>query len=125
MGYVKHNAIVVTGWNAEKVNEARLKAIEIFERCFNDEPMVKPYVGKLISEVVYGLTNNQCSFFIAPDGSKEGWQTSDNGDKARDEFCDWLNREPDNFSDYVEIVFGGDDSNEKIVRSKDTYLDGL
>jgi len=119
MGYIKHNAIVVTGWEEEKIVEARNKAIEIFEKCFTDEPTVKPYGGKLVSEVINGLINSQSSFFIAPDGSKEGWDTSENGDIARREFLDWLKNNPDNYCDYIEIQFGGDDEHELIVRSKD------
>ena len=68
------------------------------------------------------MTNGQSSFFIAPDGSKEGWATSDNGDNARKEFLDWLLKS-DNYCDYVEVIFGGDDEHERIVRSKDTDLD--
>jgi hypothetical protein len=127
MGYIKHNTIVVTGWQEEKVLEARNKAVEIFEQCFNDdEPTVKPYGGKLVSEIVSGLTNGQCSFFIAPDGSKEGWDTSKNGDKAREQFCDWLkNQSQDNYCDFIEIRFGGDDEHETIVRSKDSDIHGM
>ena len=56
---------------------------------------------------------------LAPDGSKEGWEDSNQCDNARKDFLDWL-RESDNYCDYVEIRFGGDDEHEDIVRSKDT-----
>lgn len=121
MGYIKHNAIVVTGWQEEDVSEARDKAIEIFEQCFNGELNVEPYGGRLVSEIVSGLVNGQYSFFIAPDGSKEGWATSDNGDNARKEFLDWLQK-VDNYCDYIEIIFGGDDEYKRIVRSRDIDL---
>jgi hypothetical protein len=127
MGYIKHNAIVVTGWQEEKVLEARNKAVEIFEQCFNDdEPTVKPYGGRLVSEIVSGLYNGQCSFFIAPNGSKEPCDISENGDKAREQFCDWLKNQPkNNYCDYIEIRFGGDDEHETIVRSKDSDIHGM
>ena len=117
MGYIKHNAIIVTGWQEGKVLEARNKAIEIFEDCFSGEPTAKPYGSKLISEIIPGLINGQSSFFIAPDGSKEGWETSQNGDTAREQFCKWLDSEQDNYCDYIEVRFGGDDDYETIVRS--------
>jgi hypothetical protein len=117
MGYIKHNAIIVTGWQEDKVLEARNKAIEIFEECFNGEPKVKPYGSKLISEIIPGLINGQSSFFIAPDGSKEGWETSQNGDMAREQFCKWLDSDQDNYCDYIEVRFGGDDDHEMIIRS--------
>jgi len=125
MGYIKHNAIVVTGWDTKQIEAARLKAIEIFEQCFSDEPISKPYGSKLVSEIVHGVTNGQLSFFIAPDGSKEGWGTSDNGDEARKQFCDWMQNKDDNYCDYIEIRFGGDDESETFVRSKDTDIDKL
>ncbi len=122
MGYIKHNAIIVTGWQYDKVKQAREKAIEIFERNFSSEPISRPYGSILVSEIVSGLTNGQSSFFIAPDGSKEGWDTSVNGDIARKEFCDWLYNEQDNYCDYIEVRFGGDDENSSIIRTKDSDL---
>jgi hypothetical protein len=117
MGYIKHNAIIVTGWQEDKVLEARNKAIEIFEEYFGEEPELKPYGSRLIGEIIPSLTNGQSSFFIAPDGSKEGWETSQNGDMAREKFCEWLYSEQDNYCDYIEVRFGGDDDHEMIVRS--------
>ena len=122
MGYIKHHTIVVTGWQDEKIKEAHLKAKEVFEKNFESEPYEKPFASRLVSEIIQGLTNGQSSFFIAPDGSREGWATSDNGDNARKEFLDWLLKS-DNYCDYVEVIFGGDDEHERIVRSKDTDLD--
>ena len=122
MGYIKHHTIVVTGWQDEKIKEAHLKAKEVFENNFENEPYEKPFASRLVSEIIQGLTNGQSSFFIAPDGSREGWATSDNGDNARKEFLDWLLKS-DNYCDYVEVIFGGDDEHERIVRSKDTDLD--
>jgi hypothetical protein len=120
MGYIKHNAIIVTGWQEDKVLEARNKAIEIFEEQFSGE-LIERHGSKLIGEIISGLTNGQSSFFIAPDGSKEGWDTSKNGDIAREQFCKWLDSEQDNYCDYIEVRFGGDDEHENIVRSTNTH----
>ena len=121
MGYIKHHTIVVTGWQDEKLKKAHQKAKEVFEKNFESEPYEKPFASRLVSDIIKGLTNGQSSFFIAPDGSKEGWATSDNGDNARKEFLDWLQK-ADKYCDYVEVSFGGDDEHERIVRSKDTDL---
>lgn len=117
MGYIKHHTIVVTSWEFNSLKEAYQKAKEIFETNFENEPYEKPLGGVLVSEIIFGLTNGQCSFFIAPDGSKEGWATSDNGNNARKEFLDWL-KTSENYCDYIEAIFGGDDDNEGIIRSK-------
>lgn len=108
MGYIKHNTIVVTTYKDDIINYHN-KANEIFD-------------NKLVSNIVHGLTNGQSSFFIAPDGSKEGWETSNNCDKLREKFLDYLN-----FNNvrpnYIEIIFGGDDDYETIVRSNKKDLD--
>ena len=118
MGYIKHNAVVVTGWNEEHMNQAREKAVELFEKFTEEEGVVPPYGSKLISPIIGGLVNSQLSFFIAPDGSKEGWTTSDNCNYAREAFLDWL-RDSYIFCEYIEVRFGGDDEYESIVRSNE------
>jgi hypothetical protein len=122
MGYIKHHAIIVTGWRDEELKEAQQKAKEIFEKNFESDPYEKPLAGKLVSDIIQGIVNGYSSFFIAPDGSKEGWAISNNADAARKEFINWL-RETDTYLDYVEIVFGGDDEYERFLHSRNTNLD--
>lgn len=119
MGYIRHNAIIVTDWDINRVKIAHTKAREIFETLRSKEFEVS---ANIVSEIVRGITNGQASFFIAPDGSKEGWPHSDNADKARGEFLDWL-KESHQYCDYVEIRFGGDTDGAVIVRDEDSDLD--
>ena len=121
MGYIKHHTIVVTGGVLETVTQAHQKAKEIFEAHFKDDLFTKPLASRLVSDITHGLINGQSSFFIAPDGSKEGWETSNMADAARNSFLDWL-KEADNYCEYVEIMFGGDDEIERITRSTDSDL---
>lgn len=51
----------------------------------------------------------QLSFFIAPDGSKEGWDTSDNAEAGRAAFLDWLATEARCYATALVARFGGDD----------------
>ena len=122
MGYIKHHTIVVTGWREKDLDEARKKAVKIFEETCKDNMVKAPYGSNIISPIVSGLTNGQKSFFIAPDGSKEGWNTSNNCNDARTAFLDWL-KSSDNYCDYIEVVFGGDDEQQTILRSKESDLD--
>jgi hypothetical protein len=124
MGYIKHHTIVVTGWEDEHIEQARKKAIEIFENQCKDEDIEPPYGSNIISQIIGSLSNGQRSFFIAPDGSKEGWETSNNCNNARKLFLDWL-RDEDNYCDYIEVMFGGDDDIQCIVRSNDFDLDEI
>jgi hypothetical protein len=123
MGYVKHNAAIVTNWDFKKLESAHKKAKEIYAAKFEPDVMVRD-AARLVSDIIHGITNSQASFFIAPDGSKEGWADSNKSDEARTEFLDWLLKN-DNFSDYIEVRFGGDDEYDTVIRSKDTDLNTL
>jgi len=91
MGHVAHHAIVVTGKEAP-VRTARGWA------------MTKQ--GMLVSDVVPAHINGYASFFVAPDGSKEGWETSDEGNRLRTAMVKYLQKRN---LDFVEVCFGGDE----------------
>lgn len=115
MGSMEHHAILLTSWHDEHIKTARAKAVEILESCFKADPVAKDG-GQLVSPVVSGLVNSQYSFFIAPDGSKEGWETSNIGDQARRLLMEWL----DNSGLYIEyalVRFGGDGECGEVMRT--------
>lgn len=95
MGTMHHHAIVVTSYSAEKIELAHRAASRRF-----------PWVSPLSPQVVNGYR----SFFIPPDGSKEYWDVSDQGDTRRQDFIDWMNAQA--FDDganglsWVEVGFG-------------------
>lgn len=64
MGYIQHNPILVTGTCGMHI--VRLKALAIFGDV-------------LVSELVSSGVNDIKSFFVAPDGSKEGWEAAEIG----------------------------------------------
>ena len=69
MGYIKHHSIVVTTSINELIKAANERAKEIF--------------GTTVSEIIESKINSYYSFFVAPDGSKEGWGESDAGNENR------------------------------------------
>jgi len=71
-----HHAIVVVSWNLQDIARARDEAKS---------------VGMAVSDIVVSQMNGERSFMVAPDGSKEGWTESDDGDAQRDRFIAWLN----------------------------------
>ena len=73
MGYMKHHSIAVASWKKETIEEAHRLATSIFF-----ENQVTPILRTTI--------NQEHSFFIGPDGSKEFWDTSNTGDVMREEF---------------------------------------
>lgn len=97
MGFIAHHAIICTSWDKESLEDARTKAVEIFG-------------SEAVSLVAASQMNGYGSFFVAPDGSKEGWVDSDLGDQKRNEFLDWLSAEDQSelFADCVEVQYGGD-----------------
>lgn len=92
MGYIKHQAIVVTAQD-EDIIAIRNKAIEF---------------GLLCSDVVLGLCNGYRSFLIASDGSKEGWEHSKIYDERRAKWIEWAKANQEFFFDWVLVSFGGD-----------------
>jgi hypothetical protein len=89
MGYTRHNAVIVTYWDKERLELERDRALDL---------------GLQATEIVESPVNGYCSFFIAPDGSKEGWDTSMEYDEKRKKFCSGIQV----YIDCVDIEYGGD-----------------
>lgn len=98
MGYIRHNAIVVTSWDNKLIGEAIAKAKAI---------------GLIVLGPANSIVNAYQTILIAPDGSKEGWAESDTGDRQRQQFRDWMNaqRYEDGGTslEWVEVSYGNDD----------------
>lgn len=96
MGYMRHHAIVVTSDIEKLIAEAHEKAKEIF--------------GDGASEVIKDNINGYISFFIAPDGSKEGWEPSQEGNQNRKAFVKWINAQAyddgSNSLSFCEFLYG-------------------
>jgi hypothetical protein len=95
MGYMAHHAIIVTGWDPIQVRTAHDEARKIF--------------GSLVTEIVTSEINGYQTFFVGPDGSKEGWDESDAGNARRDQFRTWLCSIKNQWLDVVELRYGGDE----------------
>jgi len=105
MGYIKHHAILVTSYD-ERIALAHNKAKDIFHG--------------LVSDIVKSRVNGYASFFIAPDGSKEGWEQSYEGDRERDAFIQWINEQAhedgSNAISYAEVFYGEDNRKSEVER---------
>jgi len=104
MGYIAHHAIIVTVYDAKRIDEAHTKALN----C-----------GLTVAGPRESPTNHYHSILICPDGSKEGWEESELGDAHRSDFLDWLNRQrfEDGSSPFAWIVvwYSPDDQQAKIL----------
>lgn len=105
MGYIRHRTLVVHGWSDKEVIEAYAKATSEFNAVGH---------GSLVSGLVGTTVNGGMSFFIAPDGSKEGWEDSDKCDKARARLLVYLRKSA---LCWVDLEIGGDDQNFRVLKS--------
>lgn len=116
MGHIRHHMIVVTSWDQGLLEEAKVTARRIFHREFF--PNYRD-ADNLVSETIDSLTNGYSTFFIAPDGSKEGWSESEDGDCARKCFIEWLktkqHEDGSSALRYAEIFYGDDDRQSEII----------
>ncbi len=102
MGYMSLHSIVVSAWN-DDIESAHAKASELF---------------KWVSPISLVHTNGYRSFFVPPDGSKEGWDESDKGNDNRAAFIQWM-REQETYLDWVEVQYGNDDGITRICSHSD------
>ena len=112
MGYMLHHAILITSWDDEKLAKAR-EAVVLLGAQYGMEGLVSP--------VCEAHMNRYASFAIFPDGSKEGWEASDEGDSFRGAVVAYLDTEryEDGSSNlhWVEVAYAGDEPDEtRIVR---------
>lgn len=112
MGYIKHHAIVVVGhqwddgttYENSDIRDAHAAAVD---------------AGCIVTPLTEGAINTYWSFMVAPDGSKEGWDTSNDGDTARDQFVAWLRKHStpgEGWFGWSEVVIGSDDHECHIER---------
>jgi len=117
MGHICHHAIIVTAYE-DDIERAHEVAEKIFSRSVEDDWRI---TTATVSPILKGQVNGYDSFCIAPDGSKEGWDHSDQGDQCRKEFIDWLEKQAfedgSNSYAFAEIQFGDDYCDNKVLRT--------
>ena len=104
MGYMRHDAIVLTSWKSEAIEEAATKALECGLEVLGPSGVA---------------TNGICTLLVCPDGSKEGWEESDAFDGKRAKYLEYLNsvRYEDNSSclSWVALAYSSDDRDAEIT----------
>lgn len=111
MGYMRHHAIIVTSWDEGRIIVAHAEARSVF-----------PVVSGLMPSQINGYS----SFFVPPDGSKEGWEESMEGDSRRAQYVEWLNsqRYDDGSTslDWCEVQYGDEEGDDKVVSSSSVAI---
>lgn len=107
MGYISHKAILVTSCSGQALAQAHQFAKERMP-C---------------SEIVLGKINDYASFFVPPDGSKEGWETSDEADLKYNEIIEYLDscahEDGSNSLSWAFVQYGNDDYETRILDCSD------
>jgi len=108
MGYMMHHSIAVSSSDDKLVKKARKKALDIFG-------------DGMVTEILHASLNGYDSFFVGPDGSKEGWSDSNEMDSLRAMFIRWIDKQAyddgSNCLRFVEFTWGEDDHEQpKVVR---------
>lgn len=110
MGHMRHHAIIVSAFQGERIEAAHARAVEL---------------GMSVTSITDVVTNGYRSFLIGPDGSKEGWGTSDEGDLKRASMVEYLDaqRHDDDSSSiqWVVVQYGDDELKTRIVRDGDDH----
>ncbi len=98
MGYIAHHALVVTGWDGNRIES-------VHEQAMTHADVVP------VTPVSDPAVNGYCSFAMLPDGSKEGWAYSDDGEAARSDVIGFIKSQGlSGYVSYVLVRFGGDES---------------
>jgi hypothetical protein len=118
MGYMQHHAIVVTVNNyVEEDKDLPTKAADVHEKA------VSIFGETMVSNIIKSTVDQDSSFFIGPDGSKEGWEESDEGDEKRSEFVKYLRSlaydDGSTPYHYAEVQYADDENKSAIVNSSD------
>jgi hypothetical protein len=114
MGYIRHHAVLVTSLSDETAI-ARDTAKSL---------------GLLVSDIVDAAANGYASFFVAPDGSKEGWDCSDTHNERRERFVEWLRARAYNdgssMYSWALVQYGDDNNVSAVLLGSDTdYAEAL
>ncbi len=113
MGYFKHDAVIAAFNCADKQKEVEQDIEDLRQKMKSDPVFIKDNYDYKPDKLVIGPVGqmNAYSFYcFMPDGSKEGWDYSDQMDKYREEFIEIMKK--DEWADIVSVSFGGDLDND-------------
>lgn len=98
MGLIQHHALIAVTWD-----DAEAKRMRDWVDGLTEKVSSGMEIKELFREIP-STTNGYTTFVMAPDGSKEGWATSNMADSVRTEFR--LQIEKSGRWDWIEATFG-------------------
>lgn len=121
MGYMAHHAVVITiyGYVLQEQYKYRDRSPGSIHEHDPQMPDLEAFRNSLpehwrplLVGPIPSVANDYWTVLFAPDGSKEGWDTSDEGDAYRAKLMDLFSGTYEGGSspfDVVQVRFGGDD----------------
>jgi hypothetical protein len=115
MGVENNECVIATTWDEDAVTKIRAWISNL------------PSDQKQLFAVVPSIVNGKQTIFLAPDGSKKGWDEAERGEALRDQFIEQLKRfdynDGSNPFSFVEIGYG--EFGQKVLRGncKNQYGD--
>jgi hypothetical protein len=120
VGYIRHDMVLVSvdgyvfdrGWVRPELTAPDIDAFRA---------SLPPEFRRLLVGPVHSAINNYMHWVFLPDGSKEGWDTSEEGDRYREMFIALFadKHYPDGSSPYdvaiTKVRFGGDEPDAATV----------
>ena len=119
MGYIKHEAVIITATNHYKGDgEITYPVRDAIEALRAEMP---EKIARLLSPMLGVGVNGTYSYCFAPDGSKEGWPDSSEGDEWRERVIQTALK-ADEWINVVHLAFGGDYGVELGITATDRSL---
>lgn len=116
MGYVAHHAVLVTA-DAYVLEREWMPDVDEFKANLPGN------WGSLITGPHRGIINDYVTWVFLPDGSKEGWPDSDDGDRHRQHFADLFALRYEDESTPFNVVLVGYDENAVTLGANDPRKD--
>lgn len=127
MGYIRHQATIAIVWDDDVAAIAAIEALrgEMADRrpadspadnVARDAPLNAP---NCIVGPVKGI-NGYVSYAFLPDGSKDGWESSNVADKFRERFIQAAQKA--RFPNIATIQLGGDDGETRVLFTTDSVV---
>lgn len=107
MGYIKHNALII------EINDYDSPLFDIYAEILRAVEDCRFEVGSsarfAVSQIMKSVVNDYKFVFIAPDGSKEGWQTDEEANQFRKTLFERITSKYPKSIEVFDVRFGGDD----------------
>lgn len=107
MGYIKDEHMIFRCWERNPLEKLRDNMLGWIEEAFDDDEL--PDFSNYLSPVMRNLANPDYYLFMPADGSKEGWETSNNMDEVREKIWEYIIRHNSRNKDKISCIVVTDD----------------